>query len=292
MEDRIQHNDDHIDYFDDVTYCEVCGRDDGEERMLLCDGCDHGYHLECLTPQLNEIPIGVWYCSVCIQVSSDDDREDDDYDVTFELPEAEINVNNIISTRSRRNTTLRQIARTRFSERIRRRINNTRLQRGASIVVSETDDDEYDLNDENNENDEISLKDELLDLLEDNPVETTKFKKVFKKKVIRRRKRKYKTKKRKTTKTFKSSTNKKTGKRRKRKRSIRKKKYAIKRKRIKPTETQKRILKSYKSTLKSERLEEKNRVNSGIPVIKPFSPGLSSEINEYDDSSIFEKYLK
>ena len=28
---------------DDLTFCEVCGRSDNEDRLLLCDGCDLGY---------------------------------------------------------------------------------------------------------------------------------------------------------------------------------------------------------------------------------------------------------
>lgn len=27
---------------DDPTFCEVCGRSDREDRLLLCDGCDAG----------------------------------------------------------------------------------------------------------------------------------------------------------------------------------------------------------------------------------------------------------
>jgi PHD and RING finger domain-containing protein 1 len=28
---------------EDLTFCEVCGRADHEDRLLLCDGCDLGY---------------------------------------------------------------------------------------------------------------------------------------------------------------------------------------------------------------------------------------------------------
>lgn len=37
-------------YDSDPTYCEVCGRCDREDRLLLCDGCDLGYHLGKLEP--------------------------------------------------------------------------------------------------------------------------------------------------------------------------------------------------------------------------------------------------
>ncbi|EKX39353.1 hypothetical protein GUITHDRAFT_48704, partial [Guillardia theta CCMP2712] len=50
--------------WDDVA-CNVCGRQDGEERMILCDECDCGFHLECLRPKLAEIPRGRWVCWGC-----------------------------------------------------------------------------------------------------------------------------------------------------------------------------------------------------------------------------------
>lgn len=33
--------------------------------LLLCDGCDRGYHLDCLTPQLDEVPVEDWFCPRC-----------------------------------------------------------------------------------------------------------------------------------------------------------------------------------------------------------------------------------
>ena len=42
--------------------CEVCRRIDCPDTMLLCDGCYLGYHMECLTPPMLEVPMGEWYC--------------------------------------------------------------------------------------------------------------------------------------------------------------------------------------------------------------------------------------
>lgn len=53
---------------EDPTFCEICGQNDREDRMMLCDGCDHGYHLECLTPPLHDIPVGEWFCPNCTWV--------------------------------------------------------------------------------------------------------------------------------------------------------------------------------------------------------------------------------
>lgn len=67
---------------EDPTYCEVCGGYDREDRMLLCDGCDQGYHMDCLTPPVEYVPIDEWYCPACSsQLESHEDPE--------ELPEEE-----------------------------------------------------------------------------------------------------------------------------------------------------------------------------------------------------------
>jgi hypothetical protein len=49
--------------------CQVCtGRDD-EETMLLCDLCNHGYHIDCLEPALARVPRGPWLCPLCDQIA-------------------------------------------------------------------------------------------------------------------------------------------------------------------------------------------------------------------------------
>ena len=47
------------------TSCEVCRRGDREHLLLLCDGCDLGYHTTCLVPVLAEVPRGQWFCPTC-----------------------------------------------------------------------------------------------------------------------------------------------------------------------------------------------------------------------------------
>lgn len=46
--------------------CHICKRGDGEEAMLLCDGCDDSYHTFCLMPPLTDIPKGEWRCPKCV----------------------------------------------------------------------------------------------------------------------------------------------------------------------------------------------------------------------------------
>ena len=43
----------------------MCDRDDDDESMLLCDGCDAGYHMGCLSPPLTSVPPGDWFCPPC-----------------------------------------------------------------------------------------------------------------------------------------------------------------------------------------------------------------------------------
>ena len=46
--------------------CETCARADNAAEMLLCDGCDAGFHLACLQPPLAAVPAGDWYCARCV----------------------------------------------------------------------------------------------------------------------------------------------------------------------------------------------------------------------------------
>ncbi|KAL1924863.1 uncharacterized protein VTP21DRAFT_4517 [Calcarisporiella thermophila] len=52
--------------------CEICRLGDNDEQMLLCDGCDRGYHMYCLTPPLSSIPNTDWYCVKCLTQAGDD----------------------------------------------------------------------------------------------------------------------------------------------------------------------------------------------------------------------------
>lgn len=48
--------------------CEFCGSGANDEKMLLCDGCDRGYHLYCFDPPIAEIPPTDWYCPHCLEI--------------------------------------------------------------------------------------------------------------------------------------------------------------------------------------------------------------------------------
>ena len=47
--------------------CKHCGQSghDDEETFLVCDGCDQGFHTYCLSPPLQKVPEGKWFCVGC-----------------------------------------------------------------------------------------------------------------------------------------------------------------------------------------------------------------------------------
>jgi len=49
----------------DDTQCQVCQSPFDEEKMLLCDICNAGWHMNCLLPTLATIPAGIWKCPLC-----------------------------------------------------------------------------------------------------------------------------------------------------------------------------------------------------------------------------------
>ncbi|KAI8851941.1 hypothetical protein BC829DRAFT_431085 [Chytridium lagenaria] len=69
VERKVAGDDDNMidDYASDeeeeVTACMICSNSENEEAMLLCDGCDQGFHSFCLG--LNAVPQGDWFCYMC-----------------------------------------------------------------------------------------------------------------------------------------------------------------------------------------------------------------------------------
>jgi len=45
--------------------CEVCGHSHDDDRMILCDNCDRGFHFYCVRPILVAVPKGSWFCLGC-----------------------------------------------------------------------------------------------------------------------------------------------------------------------------------------------------------------------------------
>lgn len=112
---------------DDPTYCEVCGNSDREDRMLLCDGCDLGYHMECLDPPLSHVPLDNWYCSECDHNNSNNPiAEEVDFGID-EVHELLHDAQNVGTPHPRRPP--RMLPRTRQVERVLGRIRRAFLQR-------------------------------------------------------------------------------------------------------------------------------------------------------------------
>ncbi|XP_043083476.1 PHD and RING finger domain-containing protein 1 isoform X2 [Puntigrus tetrazona] len=101
----------------DQTSCEVCGGRDREDRLLLCDGCDAGYHMECLTPPLDAVPVEEWFCPECIASNRTSGSEQISEDESSSLP----------TTSRPRSRPTRAIARTQHSERVRATVNRRRI---------------------------------------------------------------------------------------------------------------------------------------------------------------------
>ncbi|XP_075228212.1 uncharacterized protein LOC142328390 [Lycorma delicatula] len=157
---------------DDPTYCEICGECDREDRMMLCDGCDLGFHLECLTTPLHTIPIAEWYCPSCSvmgalgdhieEVVADSDEEFGDYlprrrlrnsarrvhhlrpDPSHELSESDDDWN--LAARSSIRHLQRLIPRTRQSQRIIALVNSNNFQSLVNDVDFNEDDSEEETN--------------------------------------------------------------------------------------------------------------------------------------------------
>ncbi|XP_018113084.1 PHD and RING finger domain-containing protein 1 isoform X2 [Xenopus laevis] len=112
---------------EDATNCAVCGRCDREDRLLLCDGCDAGYHMECLTPPLNAVPVDEWFCPECSDANQPE--EVSDVEVAGLLAD-------VVPTTSRLHPNVvrtRAIARTRQSERVRANVNRNRISTARNI---------------------------------------------------------------------------------------------------------------------------------------------------------------
>jgi len=60
MEERIEKAEQ---YNHDVDHCAICSEGG---NLLICDGCESEWHMECTKPALKTVPEGRWECDVCV----------------------------------------------------------------------------------------------------------------------------------------------------------------------------------------------------------------------------------
>ncbi|KAF0513119.1 chromatin remodelling complex Rsc7/Swp82 subunit-domain-containing protein [Gigaspora margarita] len=54
----------------DCKTCVVCRSSGDEATLLICDDCDRGWHLDCSSPKVTQVPSELWLCSLCAQCDS------------------------------------------------------------------------------------------------------------------------------------------------------------------------------------------------------------------------------
>ncbi|XP_072292105.1 uncharacterized protein phrf1 isoform X2 [Eucyclogobius newberryi] len=118
------------------TSCEVCGGSDREDRLLLCDGCDAGFHMDCLTPPLDAVPVEEWFCPECeannrqSRASAAETSDTDSLPSTARLPAPRRARSQVGQTRA--------IARTQHSERVRANVNRHRITQARTQELAPT----------------------------------------------------------------------------------------------------------------------------------------------------------
>lgn len=71
--------------------CESCRGGHYEDKIILCDKCDRGWHLFCLTPPLRKVPKGNWICPICDAVRKGDHHGVYGQEISLEDFEAKAN---------------------------------------------------------------------------------------------------------------------------------------------------------------------------------------------------------
>ncbi|VUG17811.1 DEBR0S2_16864g1_1 [Brettanomyces bruxellensis] len=69
--------------------CSICHKNNHFDKMLLCNGCEKGFHMYCLNPALRVVPKNDWYCDECLRGTNGDYGFEEDYSNIFTLTDFE-----------------------------------------------------------------------------------------------------------------------------------------------------------------------------------------------------------
>ncbi|KAE8662536.1 RING/FYVE/PHD zinc finger superfamily protein, putative isoform 4 [Hibiscus syriacus] len=47
--------------------CNICGRSETAQKMLICDSCEEAFRMRCCKPKVKKIPVDEWYCILCMK---------------------------------------------------------------------------------------------------------------------------------------------------------------------------------------------------------------------------------
>ncbi|TMW68172.1 hypothetical protein Poli38472_007844 [Pythium oligandrum] len=100
-------------------HCRKCQTNHVKDKLLLCDRCDASYHTFCLSPPLQEVPSGEWFCPRCLAnpnvaaeiekkqlaATSSDSKDAVENDDVVEYSELEKTILQVIDLLSRENYT-------------------------------------------------------------------------------------------------------------------------------------------------------------------------------------------
>ena len=70
-DDAIQEDQNEDESLIRTNACKVCNSGFNSEDLLFCDGCGCSFHIQCLDPTLERIPVWGWFCDTCRAYDSD-----------------------------------------------------------------------------------------------------------------------------------------------------------------------------------------------------------------------------
>ena len=87
--------------------CEICkgNYENDDFTLILCDSCNNGFHMDCLTPKLNEVPVGAWYCPDCkLKENIEEKIENENKEIKYDT-----NLTRTLNIRNRKKIQFNQI---------------------------------------------------------------------------------------------------------------------------------------------------------------------------------------